>query len=272
MTLPPPESHRHKGRRRPEHHPKPQQGPRCPRGHPGPCALHSPPPRAHRPRNPPRPASPRGPGSSAGLPATRSLPRRAKAMPPGAVPLAVPQTPPPRPLAGPGILPTERSLHRSAPGRRASRGGGGGGCAALPLPPLPQPDASEEGQEPFWEPPRPLPCPPLPRAARGLWEQGRLVQEQPQPKVTAPGASQAVLTAVRLGLAPRGHPGSPREGAVSTAGSPTAPLPPSPSNLHRPCPPGRRPGPSTPRRGAGPGLPSARGPALPPAGLRQAEQ
>lgn len=32
---------------------------------------------------------------------------------------------------GPAVLPTERLFHRSAPGRRASRGGGGGGGAAL---------------------------------------------------------------------------------------------------------------------------------------------
>lgn len=67
---------------------------------------------------------------------------------------------------GPGALPTERLFHRSAPGRRASRGGGGGAAlqpSSLPSPP--PPDASEEGQEPFWELSLPLP---LPEAVSGL--------------------------------------------------------------------------------------------------------
>lgn len=63
---------------------------------------------------------------------------------------------PPAPI-GPGVLPTECLFHRSAPGRRASRGGGGAALQPSSLPSPPQPDASEEGQEPFWElsPPSP---------------------------------------------------------------------------------------------------------------------
>lgn len=43
---------------------------------------------------------------------------------------------PPAPI-GPGVLPTERLFHRSAPGRRASRGGGGAALqpSSLPSPP-----------------------------------------------------------------------------------------------------------------------------------------
>lgn len=59
----------------------------------------------------------------------------------------------PHPPPGSAVLPTERRVLRSAPGRRASGGGGRCGSLALPLLPSPPPgpSASEEGQEPFWE-------------------------------------------------------------------------------------------------------------------------
>lgn len=44
-----------------------------------------------------------------------------------------------RPIPPAGVLPTERRVHRSAPGRRASGGGGGCGSSSPPPPPSPPP-------------------------------------------------------------------------------------------------------------------------------------
>lgn len=109
----------------------------------------------------------------------------------------------PAPTAGARILPTERCFHRSAPGRRASRGGGGG--AALPPSPLPSPPPAGRlrggagailgaGSPP----------PPAPGCTGRLGTRGLCRNKQPEPKVRGPG---------RLRVPPRSPRGAPEPGS-----------------------------------------------------------
>lgn len=218
-------------------------------------------------------------------------------------------TPPPPP-PGPGSSP------RSAASTGQRQGGGRAEEAAAarlsrppPFPPLPQPDASEEGPEPFWARARPLP---LPQAAPGVWEPEACVginNQSPRSGARGDSACPPGVPGVRLSLAPllpspgrlvctSGQGANAAEGPLARRVPPPrlssyGARPPSPrrrpSNLHprtrhgrrapvlRTANPAggsapRRPGPSTPRRGPGPGRPSARGPARAAAGSRAMTQ